>query len=43
MVRRNRDFDGLKILHYEDVMDQADWAPGEKSRLVRLIAEKAGP
>jgi SAM-dependent methyltransferase len=35
-----RDFDKLKIIHYEDVVDEADWAPGQKSRVVRLIAEK---
>ena len=35
-----RSFDGLKVLHYEDVVDEADWAPGEKSRVVRFIAEK---
>jgi len=33
-------FSTLKILHYEDVRDEADWAPGGKSRLVRFIAEK---
>ncbi len=37
-----RAFDGLKILHDEDVLDEADWDPGEKSRVVRFIAEKAG-
>lgn len=36
------DFEGLKILHYEDAIDEADWYPGEKSRVVRFIAEKAG-
>ncbi len=35
-----RRFDGLKIVHYEDVRDEADWAPGQKSRIVRFIAEK---
>jgi SAM-dependent methyltransferase len=35
-----RDFANLRIVHYEDVMDEADWAPGEKSRIVRFIAEK---
>jgi SAM-dependent methyltransferase len=35
-----RDFDKLKIIHYEDVVDEADWAPGEKSHLVRFIAQK---
>lgn len=35
-----RDFDRLKIVHYEDVMGEADWAPGEKSHVVRFIGEK---
>lgn len=35
-----RSFGDLKIIHYEDVRDEADWAPGEKSRIVRFIAEK---
>lgn len=35
-----RTFDDLKILRYEDVMDEADWAPGEKSQVVRFVGEK---
>jgi len=35
-----RSFGNLKIVHYEDVWDEADWAPGEKSHIVRFIAEK---
>lgn len=35
-----RDFDKLKIVHYEDVVDEADWAPGEKSHVIRFIANK---
>ncbi len=35
-----RSFDGLRIVFYQDVLDEADWAPGEKSRVARLIAEK---
>ena len=35
-----RDFGSLKIIHYEDVIDEADWAPGQKSRVVRFNAEK---
>jgi hypothetical protein len=35
-----RDFGALKIIHYEDVRDEADWNPGSKSRIVRFIAEK---
>jgi hypothetical protein len=33
-------FNDLKILRYEDVTAEADWAPGEKSRVIRLVAEK---
>jgi SAM-dependent methyltransferase len=35
-----RSFANLKIVYYEDVWDEADWAPGEKSHIVRFIAEK---
>jgi SAM-dependent methyltransferase len=35
-----QDFSDLKILHYEDVMGEADWAPGQKSHIIRLIAER---
>lgn len=35
-----RKFDDMRIVHYEDIDDEADWAPGGKSRLVRFIAEK---
>lgn len=35
-----RAFNDLNILRYEDVRDEADWAPGEKSRIVRFVAEK---
>jgi len=35
-----RAFNDLNILHYEDVRDEADWAPGQKSRIVRFVAEK---
>jgi SAM-dependent methyltransferase len=35
-----RDFGGLKILRYEDLEDEADWAPGRKSHIIRLIAAK---
>ena len=38
----DRRFDSLKIIHYEDVRDEADWAPGAKSQVVRFIAEKDG-
>jgi SAM-dependent methyltransferase len=35
-----RSFAKLKIVHYEDVWDEADWDLGEKSHIVRFIAEK---
>jgi SAM-dependent methyltransferase len=35
-----RDFGDLRILRYEDVREEADWAPGSKSHIVRLVAEK---
>jgi hypothetical protein len=35
-----RVFDKLKVIHYEDVVGEADWAPGEKSRVIRFIAER---
>ena len=35
-----RDFGDLKILRYEDTRAEADWAPGEKSHIIRLVAEK---
>ena len=35
-----RDFDKLKIVHCEDVVDEADWTPGLKSRVIRSIAER---
>jgi len=34
------DFSTLKIIHYEDVIDEADWNPGKKSRIVRFIGER---
>jgi hypothetical protein len=36
-----RDFAGLTILRYEDARDEAEWAPGRQSHIVRLVAEKA--
>jgi SAM-dependent methyltransferase len=36
-----RDFGGLKILRYEDTLGDADWAPGRKSHIIRLVAQKA--
>jgi SAM-dependent methyltransferase len=37
-----RSFSALKVVLYEDVLDEADWDPGRKSRIVRFIAENAG-
>jgi SAM-dependent methyltransferase len=36
-----RDFSNLRILRYEDLEGEADWAPGQKSHIIRLVAEKA--
>lgn len=35
-----RDFASLTILRYEDTEDEAEWAPGRRSHLIRLVAEK---
>lgn len=35
-----RDFSGLRILRYEDTEEEADWAPGRRSHIIRLVAEK---
>lgn len=35
-----RDFSELKILRYEDLEDEADWAPGRKSHIIRFVAAK---
>lgn len=35
-----RDFDGLTILRYEDLEGEAEWDPGRKSHIIRLVAEK---
>lgn len=35
-----RDFSGLRILRYEDAEEEADWAPGRKSHVIRLVAER---
>jgi SAM-dependent methyltransferase len=34
------DFADLRILRYQDLQDEADWAPGHKSHIIRLVAEK---
>ncbi|HXN49669.1 MAG TPA: class I SAM-dependent methyltransferase [Bryobacteraceae bacterium] len=37
-----RDFGSeFKILRYEDLEAQADWAPGRKSHIIRLVGEKS--
>ena len=35
-----RDFSGLRVLRYEDVEDEADWAPGHRSHIIRFVAER---
>jgi SAM-dependent methyltransferase len=35
-----RDFADFKILRYEDVKEEADWAPGQKSHIIRFVGEK---
>jgi SAM-dependent methyltransferase len=35
-----RDFSDFKILRYEDVKDEADWAPGQPSHIIRFVGEK---
>jgi len=35
-----RDFASLIILRYEDIEDEAEWAPGRGSHIIRLVAEK---
>lgn len=35
-----RDFAELRVLRYEDVKDQADWAPGERNHIIRFVGEK---
>lgn len=34
------DFSGLLVLRYEDTDDEAEWAPGHKSHIIRFVAEK---
>ncbi|HUK91500.1 MAG TPA: class I SAM-dependent methyltransferase [Blastocatellia bacterium] len=36
-----RAFDGLRVLRYEDSAGEAAWAPGQKSRIIRFIAQKS--
>ena len=35
-----RDFPKLRVLRYEDSEDEAEWAPGRQSRIIRFVAEK---
>jgi len=35
-----RDFGALTILRYEDTEAEAEWAPGRRSHIIRLVAEK---
>lgn len=35
-----RDFLDLRILRYEDVQAEAEWAPGQQSHVIRLVAMK---
>jgi hypothetical protein len=37
-----RVFADLRVIRYEDTEDEADWAPGKRSHLVRFVAEKGG-
>jgi SAM-dependent methyltransferase len=34
------DFSNLRVLRYADVEDEADWAPGSKSHIIRFVGEK---
>jgi hypothetical protein len=35
-----RDFPDLRVLRYEDTEDEAEWAPGQLSHIIRFVAEK---
>lgn len=35
-----RDFAALRVLRYEDTEDEAEWAPGTKSPVIRFVGEK---
>lgn len=34
------DFADLRVLRYEDTDDEAEWAPGHRSHIIRFVAEK---
>jgi len=36
-----RDFAELRVLRYEDLLEEADWNPGRRSHIIRMAAEKA--
>lgn len=36
-----RDLADLRVLRYEDVQDEADWSPGQRSHIIRFVGEKA--
>jgi SAM-dependent methyltransferase len=35
-----QDFPELRVLRYEDVEDEAEWAPGHRSHVIRFVGEK---
>jgi SAM-dependent methyltransferase len=35
-----RDFPELRVLRYEDTEDEAEWAPGQRSHIIRFVPEK---
>ena len=35
-----RDFAELRVLRYEDLKGEADWAPGERAHIIRFVGEK---
>jgi len=35
-----RDFPGLRVLRYEDTDDEAEWAPGYRSHIIRFVGQK---
>lgn len=35
-----RDFHAFRVLRHEDTEDEAEWAPGRHSHIIRFVAEK---
>ncbi len=35
-----RDLSALRVLRYEDLRGEAEWAPGQKSHIIRFVGEK---